>query len=170
MTSTTSTPMSVALLDRLAPGSAHTRVPATESWLRADILRNLDALFNAVRLEPLPDSHDENDWHGLDHVRQSTLNFGLPAWAGLPLTSSRLRWLEEAIVDALRRFEPRLLPSPMTVSVQRMAAGKASWSTGGSLQVLIQAWVGPACSAAPLSVVVELDADCRRAKLRPRRA
>ncbi|SEK22460.1 type VI secretion system protein ImpF [Roseateles sp. YR242] len=155
-----------ALLDRFAatPVSAP---QSSEALLRADVLRNLDALFNAVALEPGQEAWPSAaNGSALDHVWRSCLNFGLPAWAGLALSPSRLRWLEDALTQAIRRFEPRLLPSPLTVSLRRVAAGGEGWSAGARLQVVILARMWLSGAPVPVSIVADLDADTRRAQLR----
>ena len=103
------------LLDRLtdeAPGCPLEPAEsglASQSRLRAAVLRDLGWLMNATRpgaaesLEAWPEA------------RRSVLNYGLPALGGQTSSTRDLRALERAIREAILRFEPRLLDDTLEV-------------------------------------------------------
>ena len=103
------------LLDRLtdeAPGCQLEPAEsglASQSRLRAAVLRDLGWLMNATRpgaaesLEAWPDA------------RRSVLNYGLPALGGQTSSTLDLQALERAIREAILRFEPRLLADTLEV-------------------------------------------------------
>jgi type VI secretion system protein ImpF len=105
-----------ALLDRLTddePGI--TREPPaarvlSKRRLRESVLRDLAWLFNATRLE------SGVDLSSLPFVRQSVLNFGLPALSGKGASSLDLSDLTRAVREAILNFEPRILPSTLRVT------------------------------------------------------
>jgi type VI secretion system protein ImpF len=104
-----------SLLDRLtdeAPGSAGSAragQSVTLSELRQSVLRDLNWLFNATQslrpaeLEPYP------------HVRNSVLNYGLPPLSGLTASCLDVAQLERALKQAIKDFEPRMLPDSVSV-------------------------------------------------------
>ena len=103
-----------ALLDRLtdAAPAQHSEPEArrvmSKAQLRTAVLRDLSWLFNATQPQP--------DWLQ-DHpdIADSVLNFGLPPLAGQRVSRLDVHALERSIVQAIRRFEPRILPATLTV-------------------------------------------------------
>jgi type VI secretion system protein ImpF len=103
-----------ALLDRLtddAPSQStepEARRVMSKAQLRAAVLRDLTWLFNATQPQP--------DWM-LDHpeIAASVLNFGLPPLAGQRVSRLDVHELERTIAQAIRRFEPRILPATLSV-------------------------------------------------------
>lgn len=103
------------LLDRLtdeAPGCQLEPAEsglASQSRLRAAVLRDLGWLMNATRpgaaesLEAWPEA------------RRSVLNYGLPALGGQTSSTLDLQALERVIREAILRFEPRLLADTLEV-------------------------------------------------------
>jgi len=103
-----------SLLDRLtdeAPGSAVSARSGsvTLSELRQSVLRDLNWLFNAVR----PLRADEVEAH--PQVRNSVLNYGLPALSGVSASGLDLVQLQRALRQAIIDFEPRILPDSVSV-------------------------------------------------------
>ena len=103
-----------SLLDRLtdeAPGSADSARAAsvTLSELRQSVLRDLNWLFNAVR-SLRPEEVEANP-----QVRNSVLNYGLPALSGVSASSLDIMQLERALRQAIVDFEPRILPDSVSV-------------------------------------------------------
>lgn len=105
-----------SLLDRLTDFEPDVAVEARERrvltvrGLREGVLRDLAWLFNTTNLAStggLPD---------LPHLAGSVLNYGLPAISGVSLANMNTADLERAIGQAIRDFEPRLLPSSVTVT------------------------------------------------------
>ena len=93
-----------SLLDRLtdeAPGSASSTRSAsvTLSELRSSVLRDLNWLFNAVR-SLRPEEVEANP-----QVRNSVLNYGLPALSGVTASSLDFVQLERALRQAVIDFE-----------------------------------------------------------------
>ncbi|WP_306544634.1 type VI secretion system baseplate subunit TssE [Malikia spinosa] len=103
------------LLDRLTDEAPGCQVEpaesglASQSRLRAAVLRDLGWLMNATRpgaaesLEAWPEA------------RRSVLNYGLPALGGQTSSTLDLQALERAIREAILRFEPRLLADTLEV-------------------------------------------------------
>ncbi|OGB69411.1 MAG: hypothetical protein A2486_01915 [Burkholderiales bacterium RIFOXYC12_FULL_65_23] len=103
------------LLDRLTDEAPGCQVEpaesglASQSRLRAAVLRDLGWLMNATRpgaaesLEAWPEA------------RRSVLNYGLPAVGGQTSSTLDLQALERAIREAILRFEPRLLADTLEV-------------------------------------------------------
>jgi len=94
---------------------------ASQSRLRAAVLRDLGWLMNATRpgaaesLEAWPEA------------RRSVLNYGLPALGGQTSSTLDLQALERAIREAILRFEPRLLADTLEVE----ADAEALWQQRG---------------------------------------
>ena len=105
-----------SLLDRLtdeAPGAAGGRGNSTSlSELRRSVLRDLTWLFNTTQLF---DAESAEAW---PQVRNSVLNFGLPALAGIHASSLDVPRLERALRQAIVDFEPRILPDSVSVKAE----------------------------------------------------
>ena len=101
-----------SLLDRLTdegPGAPGRGVSVTVSELRRSVLRDLTWLFNTTR--PFaPDAIEAQP-----QVRNSVLNYGLPALSGLTASGLDIRQLERALRQAIVDFEPRILPDSVSV-------------------------------------------------------
>jgi type VI secretion system protein ImpF len=103
-----------ALLDRLTDDEPEQRSEAeshrvmSKAQLRQAVLRDLAALFNSV--EPLG-----RDADAYPLVRESVLNYGLPALSGQLASKLDIGVLEAAIRDAILRYEPRILPDTLQV-------------------------------------------------------
>lgn len=97
-----------ALLDRLlAPRDGGAAV-LSKRQLRQGVLRDLRWLLNAV--QPNPAWAKEKP-----HLAGTVLNFGIPVLAGKQASSVTLSQLELDIANAIRRFEPRILPHTLEV-------------------------------------------------------
>ncbi|WP_149537980.1 type VI secretion system baseplate subunit TssE [Siccirubricoccus phaeus] len=138
-----------SLLDRLTDNAPDTlRDPPDQSMLtlaqlRNSVLRDLAWLFATIRLEVL----EELD--GLNEVRRSVLNYGLPAFTGLTSGGNRIAQLENAIAEAIRFFEPRILRDTLKVKLR----GLQNASADGALVFEIQGelWAQPV----PLRILLE---------------
>lgn len=115
-----------SLLDRLLDHDPQQRSEGQESrvltrqQLRAAVLRDLSWLFNAIRPEPGAQSVRSEEielWRHADHARRSVLNFGLPAFSGVTLSSMDTDAIERAVFQAIESFEPRIDPSTLSVTV-----------------------------------------------------
>ncbi|MGC8559314.1 MAG: type VI secretion system baseplate subunit TssE [Phycisphaerae bacterium] len=113
------------LLDRLADDHPDTQVESrtarttTITQLRSAVLRDIGWLLNSTRH---PDSDGFNA-HPL--VARSVLNFGIPAMGGTTESSVSVEYLEHVIADAIRTYEPRLLPETVIVKATSGARGVA---------------------------------------------
>jgi type VI secretion system protein ImpF len=103
-----------ALLDRLSDDAPHERKEAEDkrvmsrAQLRQAVLRDLAWLFNATQPNP--------DWaESHPDLAHSVLNFGLPPLAGQRVARLDITQLERTIAEAIRRFEPRILPQTLSV-------------------------------------------------------
>ena len=109
-----------ALLDRLvdnAPQQQHeaeTQRVMSKSQLRQAVLRDLAWLFNASQPHP-----EWNQTH--PDLAGTALNYGLPPLAGQRVSRLDVHQLERTIAQAIRRFEPRILPA--TLSVHALESG-----------------------------------------------
>jgi type VI secretion system protein ImpF len=77
--------------------------------LRQAVLRDLTALLNTTNLATLQDLADT------PLAARSTLNFGMPGFAGMIDSPSRLGALERDIAEAIKAFEPRIRPETLRV-------------------------------------------------------
>jgi type VI secretion system protein ImpF len=107
-----------SLLDRLTDNAPEQRRESldqqtlTMTQLRQAVLRDLAWLLNTTNLAAT------EDLEGVPRVAASTLNFGVPGFAGLVASSARAGTLEGAIAEAIRRFEPRIRPASLRVRVR----------------------------------------------------
>ena len=152
-----------SLLDRLIDPdpkqkaeSADTRA-LTRQQLRAAVLRDLSWLFNATRDEPDPASDRTEQiamWAANPEARKSVLNFGMPAFAGLTLSSLDNGTIENSIEAAIRQFEPRIDPNTLHVEVR---TGSQTEISHNVMQIVIrgQMWSQPV----PLELLLSADMD-----------
>jgi type VI secretion system protein ImpF len=78
------------------------RAPITESSLRREVARDLEALMNTVALESAEDLRD------FPHVRKSILNFGLPDLVHRSIDEGAVDDIKTELETVLTNFEPRL--------------------------------------------------------------
>ena len=116
-----------SLLDRLIdhePQQQREAVDArvlTRQQLRAAVLRDLSWLFNATRTEPESNSDRKSElalWKNADYARRSVLNYGMPAFSGVTLSSMNTRSIERDVAEAITHFEPRIDPKTLVVEVK----------------------------------------------------
>src|SRR5215469_12580151 len=99
-----------ALLDRLTDQDPGRQTEGREqrvisrAQLRACVLRDLSWLFNTTNLV------GEIDFTGCPLAEQSTVNYGLVALSGKPISSLDFTELDHALKQAILNFEPRILP------------------------------------------------------------
>jgi type VI secretion system protein ImpF len=104
------------LLDRLADDepalqkeSRASRVISIQRY-RDAVLRDLQWLLNSK-------AHPEDDGTAdFPNIARSVVNFGIQDLAGRVTSSFDVRDLEVEIADAIRRFEPRILPRTLVVT------------------------------------------------------
>ncbi|HEY4079210.1 MAG TPA: type VI secretion system baseplate subunit TssE [Burkholderiaceae bacterium] len=127
----------------------------TRQQLRAAVLRDLSWLFNATRPEPEPASVRVDElamWREFDQARNSVLNYGMPAFAGVTLSSMDMRAIERSTEEVIRNFEPRIDPETLKVEVK-----VDTWNHHNTIQLVIrgQMWSQPV----PLELLLSADVD-----------
>jgi type VI secretion system protein ImpF len=107
-----------SLLDRLTDNAPDHRRESLEqqtlsmAQLRAAVLRDLAWLLNTTNLAA------DDDLAGFPLAAKSTINFGIPGFAGMIGTTRKLATLEGAIAEAIRTFEPRIRPETLKVRLR----------------------------------------------------
>lgn len=160
-----------SLLDRLLDDAPRQRSEGiderilTRQELRAAVLRDLSWLFNAIRPEPEANTVQTEElakWAGMEHARRSVVNYGMPAYSGVTLSSMDNYAIERSVEDAIRSFEPRIDPDSLSVEV-RMSGQDGRQNT---LQLVIrgQLWSQPV----PLELLLAADLDVETGHTRVR--
>lgn len=167
-----------SLLDRLvrAADASPPAAAITRRELRESVARDLIWLLNATRQEA-PDDGDA--WADAPLARASVLNFGLPAMTGRAQSSLDRRRLQRDLVEAIHRFEPRLLRETLEVSIDDgrgngHGGGHGGAAHGGSasrgahrpLRLVIQGQLRHDPVPLTLWMAAELDLDTGHARLR----
>jgi type VI secretion system protein ImpF len=104
-----------SLLDRLTDHAPTQRKDPPDSQavsaaqLRQSVLRDLSALLNTSNLATI------DELSATPHVAKSTLNYGIPGFAGLFESSARVSSLERELAEAIRIFEPRIRSDSLRV-------------------------------------------------------
>jgi type VI secretion system protein ImpF len=104
-----------SLLDRLtdlAPSQkreSSDQQSLTLAQMRQAVMRDLAWLLNATHLAAL------DDLSSTPLVGASTLNYGIPGFAGMVESASRITALEKELATAIRTFEPRIRPETLRV-------------------------------------------------------
>jgi type VI secretion system protein ImpF len=153
---TTQEKLQPALLDRLCDDepskSAESREARVMSrqQMRTAVLRDLAWLFNATQPLP-PPSHA-----GLEHIRGSVINYGLPSMSGTTITSIDIGSLEQQIRRAILDFEPRIMAE--TLRVQTIAVDSMlDQHNTLSLQISGNMWAQPVPFELLLRTEVDLE-------------
>lgn len=108
-----------SLLDRLTDKAPDSRSEPRERrvlsmrLLRQAVLRDLAWLLNTGHLEITEDMED------YPQVRNSVLNYGMPDITGVNASSVDTTALERAVRESIVRFEPRISPGSLRVSIVR---------------------------------------------------
>jgi type VI secretion system protein ImpF len=104
-----------SLLDRLtdlAPSQKRETADQqslTLAQMRQAVMRDLAWLLNATHLAAL------DDLSVTPLVEASTINYGIPGFAGMVESASRISALEKELAEAIRTFEPRIRPETLRV-------------------------------------------------------
>ena len=152
-----------SLLDRLTdhqPGAAQEALAdrvLNKKQLREAVLRDLAWLFNTTMQEPpiiTPDVERQRMWAEAPEARDSVLNFGIPSLSGITVSYLEFPRLEQAIRQAIVRFEPRIDPKTLEV---RISNDLATGLKPTSLRLVIkgQMWNQPV----PLELLLSADVD-----------
>lgn len=149
-----------ALLDRLTDDEPEKKEELREhrvlskSRLRQAVLRDLAWLFNATRLER------GNDLAHVPFVRQSVINFGLPAHAGQTASSVEIQDVEQSLKQAILAFEPRILPETLEVKALLEINDLDRHNVLG-IQIHGQLWAQPV----PLELLIRTEIDLETGKV-----
>jgi type VI secretion system protein ImpF len=160
-----------SLLDRLLDDAPRERKESaderilTRQELRAAVLRDLSWLFNAIRPEPEPASEQVQElrkWAGMQQARESVLNYGMPAYSGVTLSSLDSGAIERSVAQAIRVFEPRIDRHSLSVEVKL----EGQDSRANTLQIIIrgQLWSQPV----PMELLLAADLDVETGHTRVR--
>lgn len=104
-----------ALLDRLTDEEPTAKVESRDRrvisirQLRACVLRDLTSLLNTTPLDQVEDLSD------YANVRVSVVNYGIYDFAGITLSGLDASDIERRIKEAIRLYEPRILPRTLKV-------------------------------------------------------
>jgi type VI secretion system protein ImpF len=96
--------------DRVIAGRRlRARQVITESMLRREVSRDLEALLNTIAIESTLDMSEAA------HVRKSILNFGLPDMSHRTIDDAGVRDIPEEIRMAIVKYEPRLAAASLYI-------------------------------------------------------
>jgi type VI secretion system protein ImpF len=82
--------------------------------LRQAVLRDLGWLLNTTNLEAVDDLSE------FPLAEKSTLNYGIPGFAGMIEAGSRLDALERQLAEAIKAYEPRIRSETLRVRTRAM--------------------------------------------------
>jgi len=116
----------------------------TESMLRREVSRDLDALLNTVALEATVDMRNA------PNVRKSILNYGLPDISTRTIDETGVGEIPDEIRSAIVNYEPRLAPGSLRIERDK---------TIDSVELKIRFLVRAELVCHPVHVPVEFVAD-----------
>jgi type VI secretion system protein ImpF len=151
-----------ALLDRLTDEEPTKKQEAPErrvmskNRLRQAVLRDLAWLFNSTGLGTRVDLTQ------IPNVRQSVINYGLPALSGRAASSLDIVDLERAIRQAIIDFEPRILPESLEVKALALANALDHHNVVG-VEIRGELWAQPV--ALELLVRTEIDLETGKVEI-----
>lgn len=149
-----------ALLDRLTDDEPGIRAEPREqrvmsrTRIRQAVLRDLAWLFNAIR----PGA--EIDFEAAPQARRSVLNYGLPALSGTSASLLEAADLEKRVREAIKDFEPRILPDTLRVRALVDENALAHHNVVG-IEIHGQLWAQPV----PLELLVRTEIDLETGKV-----
>jgi len=149
-----------ALLDRLTDEEpTKTQEPVTarvlsKRQLRQSVLRDLAWLLNSTRLEAV------TDLSTAPYVRQSVVNFGLPALSGRVTSTLDLTDLTRGIREAILNFEPRILPRSLRVT-SLLEPGALDHHNVIGIEIRGELWAQPM----PLEFLIRTEVDLETGKV-----
>lgn len=144
------------LLDRLVEATADGGQAYTRRTYQDTVVRDLHWLLNTVT--PLA----EDVFEGRPHLRDSVLNFGIPATSGVSMTEGELNVLAAAIERAIVTFEPRVLPESLSVTV--LSGREASIRSQLVFRISAAFWFDP--YPVEISMLAQWDVECGLVGLR----
>jgi len=144
-----------ALLDRLTDDEPERKQEPPEARvinagrLRAAVLRDFGWLLNAVR------PRDGEIPPGHRHAAESVLCFGLPPMTGETSSTIDAVALQQAIREAILRFEPRVLPETLEVEVVGSLATRLESHNVIGVEIRGRLWAQPV----PLEFLLRTEID-----------
>jgi type VI secretion system protein ImpF len=144
-----------SLLDRLTDNAPEQKRESLEQQslsmqqLRQAVLRDLAWLLNTTNLAAT------EDLEGHPLAAGSTVNYGIPSFAGLIGTARKLTLLESGIADAIRTFEPRIRPESLTVKLRPPKEGEPAAAI--TFEIHGELWAQPVPQQLFLETTIELE-------------
>jgi type VI secretion system protein ImpF len=144
-----------SLLDRLTDDHPERRREGQEEQtlsmqqLRRAVLRDLAWLLNTTNLAAT------EDLDGAPLVAKSTINFGIPSFAGLIGTARKLGTLETGIANAIRAYEPRIRADSLKVRLRPPADDEAT--TAITFEIQGELWAQPVPQQLFLETAIEIE-------------
>jgi type VI secretion system protein ImpF len=144
-----------SLLDRLTDDAPEHKRESLEQQtlsmqqLRRAVLRDLAWLLNATNLAVTED---------LDNAplaAATTINYGIPSFAGLIGTARKLNTLETGIANAIRAFEPRIRPDSLKVKLRPPKDGDPAAAI--TFEIQGELWAQPVPQQLFLETTIELE-------------
>jgi type VI secretion system protein ImpF len=125
---------------------------------RTAVLRDLDWLLNTG-------SHSSaEDLSEFGEVAKSVLNYGVPDLCGVTVSGLDPEEFERQLLEAIRVFEPRILPG--TLSIQVQTSGGQEDHKAVFFEIRGDLWAQP--TPDPLYVRTEVDLDTGQCELKDR--
>ena len=144
-----------SLLDRLTDDAPERRRESLDQQtlsmqqLRRAVLRDLAWLLNTTNLV----ATDELD--GAPLAAKSTINFGIPSFAGLIGTARKVGSLESGIAEAIRAFEPRIRADSLKVRLRPAQSDQPSAAL--TFEIQGELWAQPVPQQLFLETMIELE-------------
>jgi len=144
-----------SLLDRLTDDAPdHKRESLDQQTLsmqqlRRAVLRDLAWLLNTTNLVAT-DSLD-----GAPLATKSTINFGIPSFAGLIGTARKVGSLESGIADAIRAFEPRIRADSLKVRLRQAQDDQPAAAL--TFEIQGELWAQPVPQQLFIETMIELE-------------
>jgi type VI secretion system protein ImpF len=144
-----------SLLDRLTDDAPdHKRESLDQQslsmqQLRRAVLRDLAWLLNTTNLVAT------DDLDGAPLAAKSTINFGIPSFAGLIGTARKVGSLESGIADAIRAFEPRIRADSLKVRLRPAQSDQPSAAL--TFEIQGELWAQPVPQQLFLETMIELE-------------
>jgi type VI secretion system protein ImpF len=144
-----------SLLDRLTDNAPEQKRESFDqqtlnmAQLRQAVLRDLAWLLNSTNLATT------TELKSVPLVARSTINYGIPGFAGLISSAARLTGVETALAEAIRAFEPRIRPDTLRVRMRERTEDEP----GPSVQFEIRGelWAYPAPQQIFVQTAIDLE-------------
>jgi type VI secretion system protein ImpF len=121
----------------------------TPAQFRQAVLRDLAALLNTSNLATI------EDLGTTPLVAKSTLNYGIPGFAGLLQNAARTNAMERELADAIRAFEPRIRPDTLRVRAASLRDDAATPAL--VFQIEGELWAQPVPQQLFLETTIEVE-------------